>query len=70
MTNSELTQQVLDAVRGKDAAIQQIATAILSKDETQIKRVFAEVAGVTLTDAQTQTILSEYQTSDQIAAST
>jgi hypothetical protein len=70
MTNSELTQQVLDAVRGKDAAIQQIATAILSKDETQIKRVFADVAGVTLTDAQTQTILSEYQTSDQIAAST
>jgi hypothetical protein len=70
MTNSELTQQVLDAVRGKDAAIQQIATAILSKDQTQIKRVFADVAGVTLTDAQTQTILSEYQTSDQIAAST
>ena len=70
MTNSELTQQVLDAVRGKDAAIQQIATAILSKDETQIKRVFADVAGVSLTDAQTQTILSEYQTSDQIAAST
>jgi hypothetical protein len=70
MTNSELTQQVLEAVRGKDAAIQQIATAILSKDETQIKRVFANVAGVTLTDAQTQTILSEYQTSDQIAAST
>ena len=70
MTNSELTQQVLDAVRGKDAAIQQIAVAILSKDETQIKRVFADVAGVTLTDAQTQTILSEYQTSDQIAAST
>jgi hypothetical protein len=70
MTNSELTRQVLDAVRGKDAAIQQIATAILSKDETQIKRVFADVAGVTLTDAQTQTILSEYQTSDQIAAST
>jgi hypothetical protein len=70
MTNSELTQQVLEAVRGKDAAIQQIATAILSRDETQIKRVFADVAGVTLTDAQTQTILSEYQTSDQIAAST
>jgi hypothetical protein len=70
MTNSELTQQVLDAVRGKDAAIQQIATAILSKDETQIKRVFADVAGVTLTDTQTQAILSEYQTSDQIAAST
>jgi hypothetical protein len=70
MTNSELTQQVLDAVRGKDAAIQQIATAILSKDETRIKRVFADVAGVTLTDAQTQTIRSEYQTSDQIAAST
>jgi len=70
MTNSELTQQVLDAVRGKDAAIQQIASAILSKDEAQIKRVFADVAGVTLDDAQTQTILAEYQTSDQIAAST
>ena len=70
MTNSELTQQVLNAVRGNDTAIQQIATAILSKDETQIKRVFADVAGVSLTDAQTQTIVSEYQTSDQIAAST
>jgi hypothetical protein len=70
MTNSELTRQVLDAVRGKDAAIQQIASALLSKDEKRIKLVFAEVAGVMLTDDQTETILVEYSTTDAIAAST
>ena len=70
MTNSELTRQVLDAVRGKDAAIQQIASALLSKDETQIKRVFADVVGVMLTDDQTNTIIVEYSTSEAIAAST
>jgi hypothetical protein len=70
MTNSKLTRQVLDAVRGKDAAIQQIASALLSKDETRIKLAFAEIAGVMLTDDQTETILVEYSTAEAIAAST
>jgi hypothetical protein len=70
MENQELARQVLDAVRGNTAAIQQLSSALLSKDEARIKQAFAQVAHVELTPEQLRTVLQEYSTPEQVAAST
>jgi len=69
-TNNEMARRVLDAVRGNDAALQQVSKALLSQDEEQIRTAFAQVAGVQLTDEQVQTLVENYSSEDKLAAST
>ena len=68
MEKKELIEQVLTKVRGNDEAIQKISTALMSHDETKVKQVFHDVAGVDLTDSDLQTILYEYGDEVGIAA--
>jgi hypothetical protein len=70
MTHDELARRVLDAVRGDNARIQQVSAALLSQDEERIKRTFAEVAGVQLTDEQVRSVMAEASTPEQVAAFT
>jgi hypothetical protein len=70
MEKNEVAKRVLEAVRGNDAAIQEISRALLSKDAAQIKRTFSQVAGVDLTDEQVETLIQDYSTQEKIAAST
>jgi hypothetical protein len=70
MENQELAQQVLNVIRGNTAAIQQLSSALLSKDEARIKQAFAQVAHVELTPEQLRTVLQDYSTPEKVAAST
>jgi hypothetical protein len=70
METNEVAKRVLEAVRGNNAAIQQISSALLSKDAAHIKATFAQVARVELTNEQTQILLQDYSTPEKVAAST
>ncbi len=68
--NKELIEQVISRLRSDNAAFQEVSVAILSGDRARISEVFHRVVGVDLTDAQLQTLLSDYSSEERIAALT
>lgn len=62
--------QVLAIVRGDSEAITKLCNALLSRDAEEIKQVFAQVAGVELSDEEIEVAIGDYSSPEILAAST
>jgi hypothetical protein len=63
-------QQIIRALNDNPEGYQRVATAMLGQDRMATKQAVHDVAGVDLSEAQLDTMLSEYADKDKIAAYT
>lgn len=70
MTNEQVTEKLVKALQNNNAGYQRVAKAMLSKDRAETKKAVHEVAGIDLTDAQLDLMMTEYANKEKIAAFT